>query len=247
MASQYIGWLSCVFCLVFTIRCALTFGKESINIFLALVIYAAQWGVLIVYYSTLLGDRDETVCKHLPEFLPAISGYLCAVVGSIIHRDQNATIGKHAIFRERFIAFLLLFIVLPEGIELLNLHSYHINHEDIEVVVTLVLKFFGFQSLYLAANVSTTSKIRLFLISSCLITYWSLEAAYTSIWLYNKHWLHVEGSVMNDFFLCGFSTVKVVTTIIFIPTILSHCDHYKKMETKDKLKHFFHLDSFRDN
>jgi hypothetical protein len=236
MNSQNLGWLSCVLCMIFTLKCAGIFAKSNVNIYLALTIFAAQWGILIVYYSTISQNY-----KHLPEFLPALSGYCCAVVGSMVQRDQNVNSSSSALLRERIFAFLLIFIVLPEGLELFKLHEYNINHDDVEVFVTLLLKSVGFYSLFLAAKNSKSSPKSISTFVVIISIYWILEMIYTAKWFYNKHIFINEEIVMDDFFLYSFAIIKLPATFLFIHIALTHCEEYENLTFTQKVVHFFHL------
>lgn len=235
MNPQYLGWLTCVLCLFYTLRCASVFAKTNANIYFALSIYAANWGVLIVYYSSMINIDFN----NLQEFLPALSGYCCVIAGSIIYRDHNKRLTKKLELRERLLAWLLLFMVMPKGLELLQLH---INHYDTEVFVTLILKIIGFYSLFLASKVSTNKKAERNMVTSFLVVYTIIEFAYTYMWFYNKYVLKTDIIVMDTPFLYGFSIIKLLVCFSFVPIALTHCHEFQKLNFKEKVLHFFHLD-----
>jgi hypothetical protein len=68
-----VAWLACVFCIVFTLRCAFAFAQTEPDIFLALAVYAGQFAVLLVFYGKSAVRSD---------LLPAFSGYFAAIAGS---------------------------------------------------------------------------------------------------------------------------------------------------------------------
>jgi hypothetical protein len=236
--SWLLGWFSCVICLVFTLRCAFVFAKHEPTIFLALTVYAAQWGVLIVFYGE----------PKLNEFLPALSGYLCAIVGSIVYRHclkRRQELRHYILRREGVFAYLLILVALPEALQTPygSLLPHSISHEDVEVIVTLLLKSVGFYSLYKAVEVSCVKPRQRYVVVGPLAAYWVLEAAYTFRWLFNRHFLEDEGGAMSPFFLYGFSLVKLATAFTFIPSILLPYEPFSESTFMDRLLLFFHIEA----
>jgi hypothetical protein len=234
---------------------------------LALSVYAAQWGVLIVFYSSIntadLGNINE---QKLPEFLPALSGYLCSIVGALIYRSvpksvsaknnpaiktseipiknhKNTRTKSHIYKREGVFAFLLLSIALPSALQTPygKILPIDISHEDIEVFVTFLLKAVGFYSMYKAVKLACVYKILRYIVFISLVIYAALEALYTAKWLFYKYILHSEELVMNTFFLIGFSAIKVIVVFTFIPAILTSCKSFRRIPFTDKVFHFFHI------
>jgi hypothetical protein len=237
--SWLLGWLSCVICLLFTLRCAFVFAKREPQVFLAFTVYAAQWGILIVFY----GGKEPN------EFLPALSGYLCAIVGSIIYRERLRSKHRlhhhHILRREGLIAYLLLLLALPEALQTPygSILPPTVNHEDVEVVVTLLLKTIGFYALYKAAEESVESRASRVLTAAPLLMYWLLEAAYTCRWLISKHLMAGELVVMTTGFLVGFSLAKVATVVTFVPAVLVPHKAFHEASLVDKVLLFFHIDT----
>jgi len=235
--SVAVGWTCSVICLVFTLRCAFAFAKNEPGYFLALTVYAAQWGVLIVYYST----NDLTKLK---EFLPALSGYLSAIVGSLIYRiklDKDTHIKHHIFQRESLFAWLLLTLTLPEALKLpLNIFPAITTEEmekyqaSIEIIVTLLLTTIGYYSLFLAIKKACIVKSLANIVSFCLLIYWVLELSYTIRWFFYS-------TAMNSFFLYSFAIIKLVTTFLFIPSILISIPSFKKSSFIDKVFEFLHI------
>jgi hypothetical protein len=256
--SWLYGWLACVVCLFFTIRCAFVFAKNEPNIFLALSIYAAQWGILIVFYGK----------KPLNEFLPALSGYMCAIVGSVIYRNHlkgRQVFRHHILKREGLFAYLLLLVALPEALQTPygSLLPPNISHEDIEVIVTLLLKSIGFYSLYKAVEISYDdqthnqdkddfeergNEVRYNLFTKVVVLtpiagYWVLEVAYTFKWLYYKHVFGSAELVMSPFFLFGFSLIKILQAFTFIPAILTPYKPFKDKSFFERLLLLLHIEA----
>jgi len=131
--AHVVAWLACVFCIVFTLRCAFAFAQTEPDIFLALAVYAGQFAVLLVFYGKAPVRSD---------LLPAFSGYFAAIAGFLIVRRHHfkADGEVHQVrTSEEVVAWLLLLVALPHIIgnpfrpELLP----HVTEDDVEVFVTV--------------------------------------------------------------------------------------------------------------
>jgi|ERR1700722_11450281 len=241
------GSLACIVCLVFTLRCAFTFAKKEPIIFLALNIYAAQWGILIVFYNSIdwkeISPREPIL---LPEFLPALSGYMCCIVGSMVYRNKRKADGKlsrSTLPREGVFAWLLLTLALPEALDLFRaILPQTIGHDDVEVFVTLLLKTLGFYSLYRSLEVGQRHKYLFCFVALTLLAYECLEAGYTAMWLYNKHYAPVRATTMTSFFLCAFGSVKLLTAFTYIPAVLSDYKPFNRLSFIQRFLYFVHIE-----
>jgi len=234
--SLSVGWLAAVTCLFITIRCAFVFARREPKLFLALTVYAAQWGVLIVYYS---GPDKRN------ELLPALSGYLCAIVGSIIYRSHQRSGGPQNLFpHETIVAYLLLLLALPEVLQTPNQASLlpaAISHQDIEVAVTVLLDAFGFYSMGMAVKSATVGRSHAYATYASFAIYWLLDASFTGWWLYGRIVLHIEEPPMRPFHVYAFAIIKILTTLIFVSAVVSPYSPFKHASWLKRIFLFLHI------
>jgi hypothetical protein len=229
------AWFACVFCVIFTLRCAFAFALNESGIFLALCVYAAQWAVLIVYYT------DPT---RPNELLPAMSGYLSAVAGFLLirqHQLSDPVVSVKPL--EQLAAWLLLLIALPKlvptpfGHELLQ----GTTENDVIVAIILILDTIGFAALYKVLAVSYPSKLKRFFLAVPMSVYWGLNIMFAVVTLYRRV-AGVGGTIeMSDGFRYAFAIVKVITVVTFVPAVLAPYEPFKSSSWSKRSLVFVHL------
>lgn len=278
--SWFVAWFSCVLCVFYTLQNANIYARKDPWVFVGLAIFAVQWGVLIVFYTSrypasfdeaaqladltrILGPGINQATlhemqeyldherKHLPEFLPAIAGYLCALGSCTIYRrmasaqDQDK---KRLSRRECLAAYLLLTVAIPHVFDFPFKKLWHgnIGHEELEVFLTSLLKCCGFYSMYRVTRIAVCSSFVKRSSYVLLIVYILLECTYTVNWVYIKHFANGKGIAMNTYYLWAFALAKIFLTILFVHTVLMHCkpDHgkpYREKSVSQRLLGLIHI------
>lgn len=229
--SWSLGWLSCVFCVAFTLRCAFAFARKQPDIFLALMVFAGQWGVLIVYYS---GEMN-----HPNELLPAISGYLAAVTGFLVYRrhlKRTESQSRHVFTSEELVAFLLLLLAVPKAQHFIP----GVTEADLEVVVTLVLDSIGAYSLYRAIAVSQPQRAHRVALSVPIVAYWLANVVFALDYVYEKAVLGHELSVLSPAYIVMFAVLKISLVVTFVPGILAAYEPFRDLTWGARFTHLIH-------
>jgi hypothetical protein len=229
------AWFACVFCVAFTLRCAFAFAQRKPTLFLALCIYASQYAILIVFYSTPTTQND---------LLPALSGYLAALAGFLIirgHPAHHLAPPEHQVAPgEEGVAWLLLLIALPRILASPFGRGVFptVDEGALEVLVTLVLDTIGYFALYRAVAISQRAKWRSRLLGSPLLVYWALNVTFSCIQLYYRTGLGQQ-FVMPSGFRYGFAIIKVITVLTFVPAVLAY--EFTKYQWSKRVMVFLHL------
>jgi hypothetical protein len=224
------SWFASVFCLAFTLRCAFTFAKKQPGIFLALMVHAGQWGVLIAYYS---GDPN-----HQNELLPALSGYLAAVTGFLIYRRHLNSTNKDArrVFAtEEVVASLLLLLAVPKAEHLFP----RLTERDLDVLVTLVLDTIGFFSMYRAIAVSHPARRTRLALAFPLAAYWIANVAFAVQWYFEKLVNQREPGGMSRESLIEFAVLKIAAVLAFVPAVLAPYEPFKGLTWPERFARLF--------
>lgn len=236
------GWFACVLCMAFTLRCAFAFARKQPDIFLSLIVYAAQWGVLVVYYSELgqhqaLAQRGQNIEQS--ELLPAIAGYLAAAAGFIIyrtHRRENNNEVPPLYVREELVALLLLLLAIPKVVESpFGQLLPGLTDTDIEVLVTVILDTIGTYSLYKAIAITHAAITRRLALGAPLIIYWCANASFVVSYVLDR--LHPKPEPVVGSYLWPFAILKLLVVLTFVPAILAPYDPFKQLTWPQRLTH----------
>lgn len=261
---QFYAWLACVFCVVFTLRCAAAFAQNQPLIFLALCIYAGHFAVLIIYYDTeppastsapaslaeaRTGPLSRVEATTEPEerhgardLLPALSGYFAALAGFLIirkhHHHKDETQNPNVRFSEEAVAWLLLLVALPRALASpfgRGLMPPIVTEAHIQVFVTLILDTIGYYALYRAVQVSHIERRYRHVLGAPLLLYWGLNITYSALQLYCRVSLALDPYEMPDTFRYAFAAVKVIAVLSFVPAVVSPYEPFRQHEWPKRL------------
>lgn len=215
---------------------------------MALNVFAAQWGVLMMYYGAFHARAGIKSCeeKDLPEFLPALSAYLCAISASMLYRakiPRNKAANNKLFVRERIYPWLIGLLGLPSIFQSPNgddIKFLPISHSEIEVLITFLLKVIGFYSLYQAIKLQSNKNKLNQLAYFFLLIYTLLEFSYATTYIYKRQVLNDMELVMTPFYLYSFGIIKIFTTFLVIPAILMSVTEFKKSSFLDRFFHYIH-------
>jgi len=234
LGGPSLGWFACVVCVVFTLRCAFAFARKQPDIFLALLVYAGVWGVLIVYYSEPVDARNE--------LLPALNGYLAAISGFLVfrrHLRRNDAESHRTFHREQLVAWLLLLLAIPKAVhtqfgkELLP----GVNEADIQILVTLVLDTIGFLAMYKAIEVSQPSRHLTLALAAPIAIYWLANVGYALRWASYRVTLQVEPQMSAPITLM-FAVLKIAAVLTFVPAVVAPYEPFRSLSWGGRIMHF---------
>jgi hypothetical protein len=231
--STALGWLACVFCVVFTLRCAFAFARKQPDIFVALMVYAGVWGVLIVYYSEPRDARSE--------LLPALSGYLAAVSASLIvrrHFKRSEQESHHVFYREQLVAWLLLLLAVPKAVHTNVGHDLlpGVKESDLQILVTLILDTIGVYSMYKAIEISQPDKRLRTVLTAPIVAYWIANAIYAFWWADFRISLRVEPK-MPWSFLVVFAVLKIAAVLTYVPAVVAAYEPFRSLSWAERAMH----------
>jgi hypothetical protein len=242
-----IGWLACVVCAAFTLRCAFAFARKEPDIFLALMVYACVWGVLIVFYSEAPQNRNA--------LLPALSGYLTAITGFMVIRRHKtpAQMSRRYLRWEELTAFLLLLLAVPK-VTLSPVSKAifpGLTESDVDVFVTVILDTIGFYTMYKAVAAchplpkpsgawlrDLQNRKTVLALTLPIFLYWFANASYAARWAYLRITLPGPPPNMSPTFVYSFAALKIIAAGTFVPAILAPHNPFRNLSWSGRLTRF---------